>query len=198
MLWSFIVATTLISLMPGPSMVIIMMTALDRGLAKSIQTILGVVVADAILLLLVLSGLGALLYTSAVAFTALKWLGVAYLIYLGIAQLRSKVEDDSSHAAGDRRTSPFLQGLGTTLLNPKIIGFLIVYFPQFLNREEPVLNQMRVLGPLFLLIVFAVFLLCALGAKALRSVLETRRGRVMVKNASGVSLIGCGVLSAAG
>jgi len=197
MLWSFIAATTLISLMPGPSMVIIMMTALDRGLTKSIQTILGVVVADAILLLLVLSGLGALLYTSALAFTTLKWLGVAYLIYLGIAQLRSKVED-SGPATADRRTAPFLQGLGTTLLNPKIIGFLIVYFPQFLNREEKVLDQMLVLGPLFLLIVFAVFLACALGAKALRSVLETRRGRVMVKNASGVSLIGCGVLSAAG
>lgn len=197
MLWSFIAATTLISLMPGPSMVIIMMTALDRGLTKSIQTILGVVVADAVLLILVLSGLGALLYTSALAFTTLKWLGVVYLIYLGIAQLRSKVED-SGPTGADRRTAPFLQGLGTTLLNPKIIGFLIVYFPQFLNREEPVLNQMRVLGPLFLLIVFAVFLLCALGAKALRSVLETHRGRVMVKNASGVSLIGCGVLSAAG
>jgi threonine/homoserine/homoserine lactone efflux protein len=195
--WHFIVATTLISLMPGPSMIIIMMTTLDHGLFKGTQTILGVIVADAILLALVLSGVGVLLYACAIVFSALKWLGVVYLIYLGIAQLQSKVKEDF-HAGSAPRVTPFLQGIVTTLLNPKIIGFLIVYFPQFINREETVTHQMVLLGPLFLLIVFTVFMLCALGAKALRSVLETHRGWVMMKNVSGVSLIGCGVLSAAG
>ena len=109
MLWSFVIATTLISLMPGPSMVIIIMNAVDRGLAEAIQTILGVVVADAILLVLVLSGVGAILYASAVAFAVLKWFGVLYLIYLGIAQLRSRV-DDAGHTQA-RQGNAFMQGL---------------------------------------------------------------------------------------
>lgn len=195
MLWSFIVATALITLMPGPSLIVIMMTAIDQGLARSIQTILGAVVADAILLLLVLSGVGAIIYASAEAFAALKWLGAIYLIYLGMMQLRSK-ENDRRVESGAQRNA-FLQGLGTTVLNPKIIGFLIVYFPQFLNRDENVLNQMAVLGPLFLLVVFLVFLSCALASKGLRRVLETARGRAASKNVSGLSLIGCGVYSAA-
>ena len=195
MIWSFIVATALITLMPGPSLIVIMMTAIDRGLAKSIQTILGVVVADAILLLLVLSGVGAIIYASAEAFAALKWLGAIYLIYLGVMQLRSRANDRLVKSGAQRNA--FLQGLGTTVLNPKIIGFLIVYFPQFLNRDDGVLNQMIVLGPLFLLVVFLVFLSCALAAKCLRRVLETARGRATSKNVSGLSLIGCGVYSAA-
>jgi threonine/homoserine/homoserine lactone efflux protein len=195
MLWSFIVATALITLMPGPSLIVITMTAIDRGLAKSIQTILGVVVADAILLLLALSGVGAIIYASAEAFAALKWLGAIYLIYLGAMQLRSKANGQLVKSGA--RGSAFVQGLGTTILNPKVIGFLIVYFPQFLNSDENVLKQMVVLGPLFLLVVFSVFLLCALAAKGLRSVLETARGRATSRNVSGLSLIGCGVYSAA-
>ena len=195
MIWSFIVATALITLMPGPSLIVIMMTAIDRGLPKSIQSILGVVVADAILLVLVLSGIGAIIYTSAEAFSTLKWLGAIYLICLGVKQLRSKANDPL--VKNGTRGNAFLQGMGTTILNPKIIGFLIVYFPQFLNRGERVMDQMLVLGPLFLLVVFLVFLLCALAAKCLRRVLETARGRATSKNVSGLSLIGCGVYSAA-
>ncbi len=79
MLWNFIVATALISLMPGPSLIVIMVSASDRGLSSSIQVILGVVAADAILLMLVFSGIGTILHTSAVAFSVLKWLGVSYV-----------------------------------------------------------------------------------------------------------------------
>ena len=94
------------------------------------------------------------------------------------------------------RGNAFLQRMGTTILNPKIIGFLIVYFPKFLNRDERVMDQMLVLGPLFLLVVFLVFPLCALAAKCLRCVLETARGRATSKIVSGLCLIGCGVCSA--
>jgi len=112
-----------------------------------------------------------------------------------VKQLRSKANDPL--VKNGTRGNAFLQGMGTTILNPKIIGFLIVYFPQFLNRDERVIDQMLVLGPLFLLVVFLVFLLCALAAKCLRRALETARGRATSKNVSGLSLISCGVYSAA-
>jgi threonine/homoserine/homoserine lactone efflux protein len=192
--WDFIIATALITLMPGPSMLIIMMTAIERGLWRSVLAITGVVLADAILLVLVLSGLGALLYTSALAFTVLKWLGAGYLLYLGWMQLRNARE--AALNAATSGSNAFLQGLGTTLLNPKIIGFLIVYFPQFLHHDEAVATQMWRLGPIFLLVVFAVFLACAVGARGLRHLLETQRGRTLLARAAGVSLMSCGVYSA--
>jgi threonine/homoserine/homoserine lactone efflux protein len=86
----------------------------------------------------------------------------------------------------------FLQGLGSTILNPKIIGFLIVYFPQFLTRQESFLQQMLVLGPLFLLIVFLVFTLCVIAASQLRHRLNSSSGRQTFRRVSGLSLIGCG------
>lgn len=195
MLLSFIIATTVVSLMPGPSMVLIIITAAERGLAKSMQTIAGAVLADAILLALTLSGLGAIIHASALAFSALKWCGVVYLVYLGVMQLKSKVADETMRAVP--RGNSFLQGLGITLLNPKIIGFLIVFFPQFLNPNEGVAQQLLILGPLFLLIVFLVFVAFAVAARAVRRFLDTTEGKIIFKNVSGASLIGCGLLSAA-
>ncbi|NVE00915.1 LysE family translocator [Massilia sp. BJB1822] len=193
-LLSFILATIVVSLMPGPSMILIIITALEHGLGKAMQATLGAVLADAILLALALCGLGAIIHASALAFQALKWIGVLYLIYLGAMQLRSKVaqEDMPSPAPGHA----FLQGLGVTLLNPKIIGFLIVFFPQFIKPQAPLLPQLLILAPLFLLVVFLVFAAFALAARGARRFLGSTRGKRIFKNLSGCSLIGCGIFSA--
>ena len=194
MLWSFVIATCVVTLMPGPSMVAVVMNSIQRSLAQGVQTALGVVAADAILLALTLSGIGTLLYTSSLAFSVLKWGGVAYLVYCGIRQLRSKVDEADSQAQA--KGNAFLQGFGITMLNPKIIGFLVAFFPQFLDREESIVRQLTVLGPVFLAVVFATLLFCALTASAVRGVLQTRRGRIVLKNVSGGALVGCGVLAA--
>jgi len=194
MLWSFVIATCVVTLMPGPSMVAVVMNSIQRTLSHGVQTALGVVVADAILLALTLSGIGTLLYASSLAFGVLKWGGVAYLVYSGIKQLRSNVdaEDSQTQAKGNA----FLQGFGITMLNPKIIGFLVAFFPQFLNREESIACQLAVLGPVFLLVVFATLLFYALTAMSVRGVLQTRKGRLVLKNVSGGALVGCGMLAA--
>jgi len=194
MLWSFVIATCVVTLMPGPSMVAVVMNSIQRSLAQGVQTALGVVAADAILLALTLSGIGTLLYTSSLAFSVLKWGGVAYLVYCGIRQLRSKVDEEDGRAQA--KGNAFLQGFGITMLNPKIIGFLVAFFPQFLDREESIVRQLTVLGPVFLAVVFATLLFCALTASAVRGVLQTRRGRIVLKNVSGGALVGCGVLAA--
>ena len=195
MLWSFAIATCIVTLMPGPSMVAVVMNSVQRNLAGGVQTAAGVVVADALLLTLTLSGLGTLLHTSAVAFNVLKWGGVVYLVYSGIKVLRSSV--DASSEAARPAGNPFLQGFGITMLNPKIIGFLIAFFPQFLNREESIAGQLVVMGPLFLLVVFVTLLFYALTAASVGGALQTRKGRLAVRNASGAALIGCGLLAAA-
>lgn len=193
MLFSFILATCIVTLMPGPSMVAVMMNSVQRGLMQGIQTIAGVVAADAILLALTLSGIGTLLYASSLAFSVLKWGGVAYLVYSGVKQLRSSVDKDSRTDAATGNA--FLQGFGITMLNPKIIGFLVAFFPQFLHRDESIVQQLVVLGPLFLLIVFVTLLFYALTAAGIRGYLETRRGRLALRNTSGLALIGCGLFA---
>ena len=194
MLWSFVIATCVVTLMPGPSMVAVVINSIQRNLMQGVQTALGVVAADAILLALTLSGIGTLLYASSLAFSILKWGGVAYLVVCGIRQLRSNVDEEGGHAQA--KGNAFLQGFGITMLNPKIIGFLVAFFPQFLNREESIAGQLAVLGPVFLLVVFATLLFYALTATGVRGVLQTRKGRVVLRNVSGAALVGCGVLAA--
>lgn len=194
MMLSFIIATCIISLMPGPSMILVMTNSIQKDFLSGIKTIFGVIFADAILLILTLSGIGTIIYTSALIFTALKWLGVIYLIYLGVKQLRSDVEEDSNKKNIAR--NPFFQGFGTTMLNPKIIGFFMAFFPQFLNHKESIINQLMVLGPLFLLIVFVIMFFYALFATSLGGIIETQKGKAIIKNASGFSLIGCGLFAA--
>ncbi|RBB93512.1 LysE family translocator, partial [Pseudomonas sp. MWU12-2115] len=149
----------------GPSMLVIVAAALREGWRAGAMASLGVVAADAILLLAALSGLGALAQASPALLLALKWLGAAYLLLLGVGLLRAAPAAASSNSplAG----GAFRRGLMARLHNPKIVGFLIVYFPQFIRPEQNAAQQMLLLKPLFLLTVLAVFLLCVAAARLL-------------------------------
>ncbi|MCD0493653.1 LysE family translocator [Chromobacterium violaceum] len=192
MIWNFIAATALVTLMPGPSLLLIAGASMRRGWRAGAAVTLGVVLADAVLLLAVLGGLGTLASAAPVALSCLKWLGAAYLLYLGAAQWRS-----AGLAPASDGTGGFRRGLATTLLNPKIIVFLALYFPQFIRPNEDAGRQMLLLGPLFLLTVLAVFLLCAAAARGLRGI-ASGRGGVWLERGSACCLIACGLYSAVG
>ncbi|MEO2216094.1 LysE family translocator [Chromobacterium vaccinii] len=190
MIWNFIAATALVTLMPGPSLLLIAGASAQRGWRAGAAVTLGVVLADAILLLAVLGGLGALAREAPVALSCLKWMGAAYLLYLGVAQLRMAEKAGAVDGRGG-----FRRGLATTLLNPKIIVFLALYFPQFIRPGEDAGRQMLLLGPLFLLTVLAVFLLCAAAARWLGG-MARGQGGAWLERASGLCLIVCGLYSA--
>lgn len=190
MIWNFIAATALVTLMPGPSLLLIAGASAQRGWRAGAVVTLGVVLADAILLLMVLGGLGTLAETAPAALSWLKWLGAAYLLYLGAAQLRIAGKGASGAGSGN-----FRSGLATTLLNPKIIVFLALYFPQFIRPGEDAGRQMLLLGPLFLLTVLVVFLLCAAAARWLGG-MARGPGGAWLERACGCCLIVCGLYSA--
>ncbi|MEN2428283.1 LysE family translocator [Chromobacterium vaccinii] len=190
MIWNFIAATALVTLMPGPSLLLIAGASAQRGWRAGAAVTLGVVLADAILLLAVLGGLGALACETPVVLSGLKWLGAAYLLYLGAAQLRMAGKAEIADGGGG-----FRRGLATTLLNPKIIVFLALYFPQFIQRGEDAGRQMLLLGPLFLLTVLAVFLLCAAAARWLGG-MARGQGGAWLERTCGLCLIVCGLYSA--
>ncbi|KUM02489.1 LysE family transporter [Chromobacterium subtsugae] len=193
MVWSFIAATALITLLPGPSMLVIVACALGQGWRAGAAATGGVVLADAILMAIALSGVGALAQASPLALLGLKWLGAAYLTYLGASVLRAGNKGAAAEASG-RSGGAFRRGLAATLPNPKIIAFLIIYFPQFIQPGRDTAGQL-LLGPLFLLTVGAVFLLCMAAALTVGRAMP--RGRAgWLSRACGCCLIACGLYSA--
>ena len=127
---SFAAASILILILPGPTSLTILSHTLTGGRRVIWAAIAGIACGDLICMSLALIGLGAVLAASALAFTALKWLGALYLIWLGINMLRTAVRSDfnapSSDALSSRR-SIFYKLFWVTVLNLKSIGFLRLF-----------------------------------------------------------------------
>jgi len=185
---SLVLATVMVSLMPGPSMMLVISLGAQRGLVAGLKAALGVVVADAVLLAICFSGLIPLMLIWPGTLLLLKWLGVGYLLYLALGQWRGRHRKQEIHMTGNG----FAQALGVTLLNPKIILFLLAFFPQFLQSGVGTGHQLLVLGPIFLLTVGAV-----LSGYALLGVLLLGRiNQYLLNSGSALALFGFSVATA--
>lgn len=131
---TFFVASWLISLSPGAGAISCMSAGMRYGFRRSIPNIFGLQVGATLLVAIVAAGLGAVLATSVVAFTAIKWFGVAYLLWLGIAQWRAEAKplqlDDARAMSG---VQMFTRAVLINLSNPKGIVFMLAVLPQFID-----------------------------------------------------------------
>ncbi len=155
----FLLAALGLLFIPGPAVLFIMSRSVDRGRRVGAISSLGIGVADLIHTTAAAFGLSALLMTSALAFSIVKYLGAAYLIYLGIRTLLRRDEPPPTHRT-EARTLPrmFLQGMTVELLNPKTALFFLAFLPQFVNPARgSVTLQFLLFGSLF-----AVLGLCSL------------------------------------
>ena len=177
-------------------MLLVIGHALAAGPQRALQTVTGVVLADALLLTLSFAGLGAVLYASAEIFRALKWTGALYLVYLGIRQWRILPGPQQEPAARTTDRSLFRQGLVVTLLNPKIIGFFIAFFPQFMRPAADPVPQLAILGGTFLTLVLSIMAGYAALAGSARRLLQRPRLQRAAQRLAGATLIGAGVLTA--
>ncbi|MGJ8529892.1 LysE family translocator [Maritalea sp.] len=194
MLLGFIIATIVITLSPGPSIIVLLVVSLRQGATAGMKYSLGVITADAILISASLLGLGALMQSSVLLFNVVKWVGIAYLIYLGIKQLRADHKVDFSEAKST--ASPYVQGWATTMLNPKAIGFFVAFFPQFIDPTQAFWPQLAFLGPLFLTMVFVMFTIIAALAARTKLLFESDKGQRTLKFGSAFGLIGSGLAAA--
>lgn len=138
------IAGWLISISPGPGAVSCLSSGLRHGLKRARWNIYGLQVALAICIAIVATGLGALLAASSMAFNTVKWLGVAYLVYLGIRQWRAPDHLEFASAdsvASGSRWALFRQGLLVNLSNPKGIVFFLAVMPQFIDPNAPQTQQ---------------------------------------------------------
>ena len=154
----FIVSGLLLNIMPGPDSLLIMTRSATQGWRAGCAAALGVGAGTMIHIFAAALGLSALLSTSAAAFTVVKWVGAAYIVYMGIGMLRAKLRDgavaglaqpvDVARPLAWRKI--FLQGFLTNVLNPKVALFFLAFVPQFIAADSS--NK-----PLAFIILGAIF-----------------------------------------
>ncbi|MDJ0498185.1 MAG: LysE family translocator [Acidimicrobiia bacterium] len=132
----FILAALALLLVPGPAVLYIVARSVDQGRNAGLVSVVGVGLGSMVHVFAAALGLSALLVQSAVAFRVVKYLGAAYLIYLGIRRLIGK-GDDIVRANGANRTLRriFFQGIWVNILNPKTALFFFAFLPQFVNVD---------------------------------------------------------------
>ena len=162
---AYTLVTTTFLLIPGPTIILVISYSLLRGRQAVIALVLGVGLGDLTAMSLSFLGVGVLLQTVATAFYLIKWLGAAYLIWLGIKMWCSASEftdldkKTKSHALREIFISAYI----TTALNPKSIVFFLAFIPQFIEPELSFTTQAVILGATF----FVLAIISVLGYAAL-------------------------------
>ena len=145
--WMAFVAATLVLLaIPGPTVLLVLSYAIGHGRRVAVSTAMGVALGDFIAMTASLVGLGALVLASATLFTVLKWVGAAYLIFLGVKLIKGAggamiVNADTTIS----QRGIFWHACAVTALNPKSIAFFIAFVPQFITPEAALLPQFAIL-----------------------------------------------------
>lgn len=194
---AFTAASIVLLIIPGPTILLVVSYALGQGWRTAMPMAIGVALGDFTAMTLSMLGVGALLATSAEVFTIVKWIGAAYLIWLGIKLFRAGA-DLKTEARADN--TPPLKMLAhawlVTSLNPKGITFFVAFLPQFLSAKHDFWTQMLIFESTFLVLSFAnAFTYATLAHKA-RVFFKSARTLRAFNRAGGTLLIGAGVATA--
>jgi threonine/homoserine/homoserine lactone efflux protein len=199
----FTVAAITLLVIPGPSVLYIVTRSVDQGRAAGLASVGGIHVGTLVHVAAAALGLSALLVSSATAYNAVRWVGAAYLVWLGIQRLRARDEELLAAAGGggsDRRGlgRVFAQGIVVNVLNPKTALFFFAFLPQFVDPSRgSVPFQVVVFGVAFVVLGLlsdgAYAVLAATGAGWLRRRPGVARTSRLV---SGGVLISLGVTTA--
>lgn len=196
---AFAVAASVIILIPGPTVMILVGYGLARGRGIALFTMPGVALGNLLAITLAFAGVGALLATSAWLFTIVKWVGAAYLIWLGIGLWRAKPEAPGKRQSHHRQKPKriFFHAFAITALNPKSIAFFMAFLPQFMSSDAALLPQYLILT-LTWVAVSAIFdSIYALAAGTARETIQQPSIAKAVNRLGGSVMIGAGIAMAA-
>jgi threonine/homoserine/homoserine lactone efflux protein len=195
----FAVAALVLLIIPGPVVIYTVTRSLAQGPAAGLASTLAVALGDFCHVLAATLGLSALLLSSAVAFTVVKYLGAAYLVYLGLRALLARAGGPLTAAVPPQRLRRVVsQGFLVSLLNPKTALFFLAFLPQFVEPARgPVAGQVLVFGALFVLLGAGTNSLYALLAGAIGRWLKgSARFRRLQRYATGGVYLGLGAWTA--
>jgi threonine/homoserine/homoserine lactone efflux protein len=148
-LLAFIPAALALNLTPGADMMFTLAQGLKAGPRAGLAANAGIAAGGMVHTAVAGLGLGALVAAHPVAFDAIRWAGVAYLLYLAVQSLRGGALDVDAAVAVRPLGRVFLDGMMVNLLNPKVILFILAFLPQFVDPARPVLPQFLLLGAAF-------------------------------------------------
>ena len=194
--WLLYVTTTLVFMStPGPSHLLMLSTSMANGFRRSLATAAGDLTANAIQIVLAGFGLAAVVTASQHGLTIVKWLGVAYLVWIGLRQVWRSFRDDPGGAASPPASlkSLWLRGFVTSGSNPKAIVFFAALFPQFLDPGHALGPQIAILGATFIVIDAAFLAFYGRSASWLAARVHTHR-RAWVDRAAGVGIVIAAIL----
>jgi threonine/homoserine/homoserine lactone efflux protein len=195
-LLAFLAASIVIVLAPGPAQALTIARSISGGKEAGIVTAVGLNVGTIIHALAAALGLSAVLATSAVAFAVVKYIGAAYLIYLGIQAFLSKEQEAAQAASPEANLrQTFTKAVVTGLLNPKVALFFLAFLPQFVDLQRgSAFLQFIILGIILAIIDMVYESILALAAGALSGwLVNNPKASVWRQRIMGVVLIGLGI-----
>jgi threonine/homoserine/homoserine lactone efflux protein len=195
----FAAASLALFVVPGPSVLYIVTRSVAQGRTAGLVSMLGVHTGSVVHVAAAALGVSAVLASSATAFTAVKYLGAAYLVWLGVQKLRSRpAETESVTAPQVSRWRLYTQGVVVNVLNPKTAIFFLAFLPQFVHPQHgPVAAQVLVLGACFIALGMLSDSSYAVLAGTLAGRLRrSTRSRRRMDRASGVVFLGLGATAA--
>ena len=196
---AFAVASLALLVVPGPSVLYIVTRSMDQGRAAGLVSVLGIHTGSIVHVAAAALGLSAILASSALTYGIVKYVGAAYLIWLGIRALRGRDEERPDVAGkGHSLRRVYAQGVVVNVLNPKTALFFLAFLPQFVDVSKgSVPLQIVLLGLTFILLGFLSDGSYALLSARVSRRLATRRPSGVVRRwLPGLTLIGLAVVSA--
>ena len=195
LLLPFLVGSVLVTVIPGADMALVTRQVIVGGPPLAQKTIFGNLTGLLVHGVALAAGLSALLVASATAYTVVKLAGAAYLVYLGVqAVLASRRPPTTAPLAADAAPGrAFVQGLVSTVLNPKPALFFLTFLPQFVNRDAAVLPQILTLAAIHVLVGLIWLSTYARLVDRARGVLTAPRVKAWLERTTGVVLIAFGL-----
>jgi homoserine/homoserine lactone efflux protein len=194
---AFVALTVVASITPGPAVLLVMAHGLKGGWASSLKAALGVQAGNGIYLTLSAVGLGAILAASETLFHAIKWIGAAYLVYLGLRAIANARAAAPTGAREPILARPFTQATMSQLANPKSVLFFGALMPQFIQPQNALLPQYLLLAATCFVVEMPVLAFYGWIAARGRGMFTNPRSIAWRERLSGSALVAVGASIAA-
>jgi leucine efflux protein len=191
---SFIAAILVFQLIPGPGTLAILNATARNGIRAGIGAVMGTLVGDFAFMIAAILGLAAVMKSTPMLFQALQWFGAAYLCWLGIQLLRSKV--DTVKSADEEKKSGwvyFRQAFAVCLTNPKAVLFFVAFFPLFLKSDSSSLTLAAMVAHVTVISFAYQAALVLLGNAVAKHLAALPSARKIATRLAGIALVGFGI-----
>jgi homoserine/homoserine lactone efflux protein len=185
---------------PGPSMLLAVNHGVNHGIAKTIYSGIGNLIGNLLMALVSIVGLGVVLVASGIVFNIIKWIGIIYLLYIGLKLIIQTVKNnlsgtklDNLKSKSKKRYRLFLDGFIVAIGNPKGILFFTALFPQFINKENATLTGFLIILATLAVVALGCFMIYAVFGAKLNRVFHLPSFRKIFNRITGAILIGTGL-----